>query len=655
MKCGNCGALLSNNQGICSNCGYSINYNVPPKDNNNNKLYRIIILSMLCVITLLLAGVAIVICLDDNKIESRTIMVYMSGSNLETDNGIATADLESIVPSSVDLNTTNVVVYTGGTQRWHNNYASSTENSILKLTSDGFVKVQSDAQVNMGDASTFQTFLNYAYQNYKADRYDLIIYDHGLGALGSIVDDFKEDYLFLNEMKEALSNSPFNKDNKLETVLFRTCLNATSEVASVYKDYAKYMIASEEVTYGNPSSNVFSFINSVNITDNGDVYGTKFINGYKDYIQTLGTIDSTYSVIDLTKMDELESEVNDFFSSINLDNNYNEISKLRANLHQYALDSTNDGSYDTVDLYSLVDGLKSLSPKKANKLLKTIKSTVKYNWTNNEFSNGLSIYFPYNGDQRVVSLHFKVFDGIDFSKNYYSFIKKFNDMKTGTSNFSMSFSKNDTSMKDKTYTMDLTDDQVKNFAKANYVIYEKNNDNTYSLVARMDAELKDNKLVGKLTNNVIKISSKDGKTYIPVKQIKSLDNYTWYTTSIVLSKRDENNKYVSANGNMHIKVKDNKVNQAQIIRTEKDKEGGAILDTKDYSKLTFEHTKWNILDDKGNYVGPTKTDSMNVYEIDLKDGYELTLESLDNSKYYCVFEIYDVNNNKYYSKLDELN
>lgn len=654
MKCGNCGALLSNNQGICSNCGYSINYNVPPKD-NNNKLYRIIILSMLCVITLLLAGVAIVICLDDNKIESRTIMVYMSGSNLETDNGIATADLESIVPSSVDLNTTNVVVYTGGTQRWHNNYASSTENSILKLTSDGFVKVQSDAQVNMGDASTFQTFLNYAYQNYKADRYDLIIYDHGLGALGSIVDDFKEDYLFLNEMKEALSNSPFNKDNKLETVLFRTCLNATSEVASVYKDYAKYMIASEEVTYGNPSSNVFSFINSVNITDNGDVYGTKFINGYKDYIQTLGTIDSTYSVIDLTKMDELESEVNDFFSSINLDNNYNEISKLRANLHQYALDSTNDGSYDTVDLYSLVDGLKSLSPKKANKLLKTIKSTVKYNWTNNEFSNGLSIYFPYNGDQRVVSLHFKVFDGIDFSKNYYSFIKKFNDMKTGTSNFSMSFSKNDTSMKDKTYTMDLTDDQVKNFAKANYVIYEKNNDNTYSLVARMDAELKDNKLVGKLTNNVIKISSKDGKTYIPVKQIKSLDNYTWYTTSIVLSKRDENNKYVSANGNMHIKVKDNKVNQAQIIRTEKDKEGGAILDTKDYSKLTFEHTKWNILDDKGNYVGPTKTDSMNVYEIDLKDGYELTLESLDNSKYYCVFEIYDVNNNKYYSKLDELN
>lgn len=652
MKCGNCGALLSNNQGICSNCGYNINYNVPPKD---NKLYRIIILSMLCVITLLLAGVAIVICLDDNKIESRTIMVYMSGSNLETDNGIATADLESIVPSSVDLNTTNVVVYTGGTQRWHNNYASSTENSILKLTSDGFVKVQSDAQVNMGDASTFQTFLNYVYQNYKADRYDLIIYDHGLGALGSIVDDFKEDYLFLNEMKEALSNSPFNKDNKLETVLFRTCLNATSEVASVYKDYAKYMIASEEVTYGNPSSNVFSFINSVNITDNGDVYGTKFINGYKDYIQTLGTIDSTYSVIDLTKMDELESEVNDFFSSINLDNNYNEISKLRANLHQYALDSTNDGSYDTVDLYSLVDGLKSLSPKKANKLLKTIKSTVKYNWTNNEFSNGLSIYFPYNGDQRVVSLHFKVFDGIDFSKNYYSFIKKFNDMKTGTSNFSMSFSKNDTSMKDKTYTMDLTDDQVKNFAKANYVIYEKNNDNTYSLVARMDAELKDNKLVGKLTNNVIKISSKDGKTYIPVKQIKSLDNYTWYTTSIVLSKRDENNKYVSANGNMHIKVKDNKVNQAQIIRTEKDKEGGAILDTKDYSKLTFEHTKWNILDDKGNYVGPTKTDSMNVYEIDLKDGYELTLESLDNSKYYCVFEIYDVNNNKYYSKLDELN
>ena len=51
--------------------------------------------------------VAIIIGLTPSTIESRTIMVYMPGSNLESDAGIATADLSSIVPSEVDLNTIN--------------------------------------------------------------------------------------------------------------------------------------------------------------------------------------------------------------------------------------------------------------------------------------------------------------------------------------------------------------------------------------------------------------------------------------------------------------------------------------------------------------------------------------------------------------------
>lgn len=654
MKCSHCGRVYNSHHLFCEQCGAKLEN----LKKDNSKIYKTIVLSLLCVVMLLLIGVVIVILNDEKSVKTRTIMIYLSGSDLESKNGIATSDLESIDSSKIDLNTTNVLVYAGGTEKWFNNYTSSSENNILLLTENGFEKIQSDSQRNMGDSNTFSTFLSYAYDNFKTDRYDLIIYDHGLGALGSVYDDFAKDFLSLIDMKLALEQSPFNSKNKLETVLFRTCLNGTAEVADLYSNYANYMIASEEVTLGNSYNTVLAFLDNVEVADNGELYGNKFITGYGEFINSInmyGNIDYTYSIIDLNKQDELEKNMNDFFNSIDVSSNYSEISKIRANIHQYAVESTNSTEYDTIDLYGFVDSIKHLSPQKADKVLKTIKSMVKTNWTSNKYSNGLSIYFPYYGSSGVKNNHFTIYETIGFSNEYYSFIKDFTNIKEGNANFSLDLSKNDTNLDNKVYKLELTDEQVKSFAKANYVIYEKNADGTYSLVSKAKAELDNNVLIGKLSNNVIMISNDKTKTYIPVKQIDKVGKNIEYTTSVILSRRNEDNKYESSNGNMHLIIKDNKVKESYIIKTNKNMEGGSLLKTKDYSTLTFEHTKWNILDKNGNYIGPSKTDSMTVFEYSIKDGYKLSLESLDDSKYYCVFEIYDVNNKVYYSKFDEIN
>ena len=47
-----------------------------------------------------------------------TLMIYMCGTNLESQYGSATADIQEILASGVDTRAVNVVMMTGGAQSW---------------------------------------------------------------------------------------------------------------------------------------------------------------------------------------------------------------------------------------------------------------------------------------------------------------------------------------------------------------------------------------------------------------------------------------------------------------------------------------------------------------------------------------------------------
>ena len=52
-----------------------------------------------------------------------TLMIYMCGTDLESRNGMATADLQEM--ASANLGNINVIVYTGGTTKWHTDIIST--------------------------------------------------------------------------------------------------------------------------------------------------------------------------------------------------------------------------------------------------------------------------------------------------------------------------------------------------------------------------------------------------------------------------------------------------------------------------------------------------------------------------------------------------
>lgn len=664
MFCSKCGNQVDSSSVFCSKCGNKIGSSLPKlepvKEKKNNK--KLIVVFALLAIIILLVVCAIVVTSGNGRVRdgSRTIMIYMAGSNLESDAKIATSDLDAIIPDEIDLNKTNILLYTGSTKIWHN-FASADENAIYILREDGFEKLQSYDAKSLGDSDVLKSFLNYSYSNYKTEKYDLIFWNHGLGALGSISDEDTNDFLTLTEMKEALKNSHFNEKNKLDTVLFRTCLNATYEMASVFSDYSKYMIASEEITIGKTGESVLNFINDVSSSDDGIEYGKKFISSYEkqvDNIDMFGSTDSTYSIIDLTKFDKLEEKMDDFFDEIDVEDNYNDIAKIRSNMHQYAVDTGNDENYDTVDLYELVDSLKSYSKKEANELLDTINSMVAYNWSTNDSSHGIAIYFPFNGSESAKNMHLSLYAKIDVSDDYHEFIKDFNNIQTGESTFTFSLKNNETKINNKEFSLQLTEEQIKNYASASYIIFKKTDDGYFTpLYSSTNAKLGDDGVVRtNVSNNLIKVVDKrdNSEAYLQAFETSAKDKE--YITTAVLVKEGD---YKIKAANMYIKIDES--GKPVITKTALIDNGlasSAVVDYKTYGTIQFTNYRYNILDENGNYNenwegSPVK----HLFEVKANDdSAEFKTASLDESDdYYCVFKIKDVKNKYYYSNLIKIN
>ncbi|MCJ7622432.1 MAG: clostripain-related cysteine peptidase, partial [Anaerolineaceae bacterium] len=105
-------------------------------------------------------------------------------------------------------------------------------------------------EVNMGDPSTLVDFATWAINSYPADRFALILSDHGAGWLGgwSDKDNNDEDGLFMSDIEDALAQIVTQTGiGKLDLVGFDACLMAQIESFSTIAPYARYAVASEEV------------------------------------------------------------------------------------------------------------------------------------------------------------------------------------------------------------------------------------------------------------------------------------------------------------------------------------------------------------------------------------------------------------------------
>jgi hypothetical protein len=121
--------------------------------------------------------------------------------------------------------------------------------------------IQELGEVNMADGATLIDFATWAIDSFPADKYVLILSDHGMGWPGGWSDQSSVgrdsssapltsklgDHLWLMEIDKALTEIRSQTDiSKFEIIGFDACLMAQLEVFIAIEPHARYAIASEE-------------------------------------------------------------------------------------------------------------------------------------------------------------------------------------------------------------------------------------------------------------------------------------------------------------------------------------------------------------------------------------------------------------------------
>ncbi len=190
------------------------------------------------------------VSLKGNGEDTVTVLVYMNGSNLETEDGEATNDLDEMV-SAGSSDKVNVVVQTMNTKKWSAKYGiSSNHTQIYTVDGNGLNLVKDNLpELNCADPKTLSDFIIWGVQNYPADRYILQFWNHGGGPVYGFGYDDKtesEDSLSIDEMQTAFKTAGVYFD----FIGMDCCLMSTLETACAFYDYCDYMLLSEDFESG---------------------------------------------------------------------------------------------------------------------------------------------------------------------------------------------------------------------------------------------------------------------------------------------------------------------------------------------------------------------------------------------------------------------
>lgn len=179
-----------------------------------------------------------------------TVLVYMNGSDLESEAGEASSDISEMLESGIGDNA-NVVIQTMGTKQWQDHNIASDHTQRLAIT-NGEVKVVDDTlgQLDTTDPKTLSDFIRWGVEQYPADRYMLVLWNHGAGPVyGFGYDEWQGDYaaLTLNEMQQALKE---NSDVHFDFIGMDCCIMSSLETYHVLQPFCDYAILSEDFEPG---------------------------------------------------------------------------------------------------------------------------------------------------------------------------------------------------------------------------------------------------------------------------------------------------------------------------------------------------------------------------------------------------------------------
>ena len=321
----------------------------------------------------------------ENKKVKHTIMIYAIGSDLETNNKAATLDIQEMMRANYG-DDIKIVLQTGGALKWWTNGIEGGKVQRFEVKTGEIIELDNLGKVNMALESTLSDFITFASKKYAAEKYTLVLWDHGGGAPIGFGKDENFNGTGMADAQIGLALKAANV--KFESVVMDACNMCTLEVAMAVKDYAKYMVAAESYTVG-IGLNYESWLNYMekNPYSSGAEYGEVLV---MDYMDSLEQIDypASMSSINLSKIDKVYDAYVDYMESV--------YEKIKARDYvNYNVARNNCGIYEGTDSVDIITLASKYKTDKSDALITSVVNAVGHTESDFLYGHGLAAYSPY--------------------------------------------------------------------------------------------------------------------------------------------------------------------------------------------------------------------------------------------------------------------
>ncbi|MDD2715575.1 MAG: clostripain-related cysteine peptidase [Candidatus Wallbacteria bacterium] len=361
---------------------------------------------------ILIISIVFFSCTSSTAGEKWTFMVYLDADNNLQPFGMKDLNEMEKVGSSEDV---NMVVLLDRNNKDSDDFMTDSgetndtsealwDNTRLYYVKKGIddKKIESELiedmpEQNMGDPKTLVSFVTKCVDKYPADKYCLVLWNHGDGwrdrpaeiEKGICYDDSSAgDGLTMEELKGALADCVKKMGKKLAVLEFDACLMAMAEVSSQIRDYCEFAAFSEktEPGDGDPYDTILAELKgSTDAKAFAVIIVDKYLASYDKNV--------TKSAVDLSKLDTLEKAIDDFAVTLKdkMKVNAAVINESRNKVKAFEIDSY----VDLMDLMKLFKE-KISDEVVAAKITAVEKAQTEAVVKNGkmERANGLSIWFP---------------------------------------------------------------------------------------------------------------------------------------------------------------------------------------------------------------------------------------------------------------------
>ena len=612
---------------------------------------RIIAVILLCItLFLLLCGCG--------KIHTtrKTIFIYMCGSDLETKQGLAGKNIDEILSANIG-NDMNVVIETGGAQTWRSHDIDNEAIQRYEVRGGELRLLDSLPQANMGEAETLADFLIWGQKEYKSEQNMLVLWDHGGGSAKGVCFDenYSFDALSLTELKEAFDAVKLNR--KFDLITFDACLMATIEVVSVIKEYADYMIASEEIIPGG-GMDYKAICEAFFSESQSEEIGKKICDAFMDKCEKTGkNIYSTLSLIDLSKAEALVEQFNTCAAYMNrmseTKNYFTRIIAAAKRCEKFGIENTFDGSSNMVDLGDffgeawdnhIIDGEDDIHIS----LLDAMDEAIPYIVNSGERSNrGVSFYYPLTYDKAEVADYLT----LSVSEEYSKFLKNhYYDVP----DIPIEFTDKGSISENGAFSISLTKESYAYLAAIDFMLMKTDSDGTrHILCTNNDIDKDYDNMNFKSNFRGVTLALNGHRMYFSALS-NTNDFLTYETPAIVNSDREGLKDIEQATLQYNFFWDENEFNNGHYMMAgiHKNPDENGIPDN--YIYQLESDVKLKVLTEK--IIKDGKTQDVYSEEFEVGELYDegspaITEMPLDGNEYQYVFFATDIFGNVYYSDM----